>query len=64
VATQTVAPVLQENIGISIPRETSGKKPFMLNFAEPMRNPSALRGQTYMGSSPSPTGETGDFEAD
>jgi hypothetical protein len=63
-ATQTIAPQVRENVGIPIPRETSGKKPFMLNFAEPMKMSSGLRGQTYMGSSPDPRGETGDFEND
>lgn len=63
VSTQTVTPQVQENIGILVPRETSGAKPFMLNFVEPMFA-AGSRGQTYMGSSPSKQGEVGDFEND
>lgn len=64
VATQTVVPQVQENIGILVPREMSGAKPFMLNFVEPM-NASGFRGQTYNGSTADPRyGDQGDFEND
>jgi hypothetical protein len=64
VATQAVMPQVQENIGILVPRETSGAKPFMLNFVEPM-NASGFRGQTYAGSTSHPKyGDQGDFDND
>ena len=64
VATQTVVPQVQEDMGILVPREMSGAKPFMLNFVKPM-NAAGFRGQTYAGSTPHPKyGDQGDFDHD
>jgi hypothetical protein len=51
-------------MGILVPREMSGAKPFMLNFVKPM-NAAGFRGQTYAGSTPHPKyGDQGDFDHD